>query len=213
MPADAADKALVVRIRSGESTAWQECIDRYEGRLIAFVDSRLRNRSTAEDVVQETFVGFLTSLPNYDDDTPIESFLFAIAAHKLTDALRREGRRPTLPLLADSSTGSDLEPAGRGRVASSLARSRELRTAEERVIAGCLRELIAGWKDRGEYERLKCLELLFVQGRPNREVAQRLGISEQAVANHKHFVVGKLKEAARMARVQNFDLADFGIAD
>lgn len=208
-----ADKALVARIRSGDEAAWQECIDRFEGRLIAFVDSRLRNRTTAEDVVQETFVGFLTSLPNYDDDTPIESFLFAIAAHKLTDVLRREGRRPTLPLLAESSTSGGPEPAGRSRVASSLARSRERKSAEENVIAGCLEELIARWKEKGEWERLKCMELLFVQGRSNKETAGRLGISEQAVANHKHFVLSKLKDAARIARVKNFDLADFGIAE
>src|SRR5690606_37222707 len=95
VPADEADKTLVARIRSGDEAAWQECIDRFEGRLMAFAISRLSNRSSAEDVVQETCVGFLTSLPNYDENSPIESFLFAIAAHKLTDLLRREGRRPT----------------------------------------------------------------------------------------------------------------------
>src|SRR5690606_17002875 len=124
MPADAADRALVSRIRAGDAEAWRECIDRYEGRLLAFVVSRLGNRATAEDVVQETFVGFLTSLPNYDENTPLESFLFAIAAHKLTDVLRREGRRPTLPLLADE-TQSDPQIPARSRVASSMARSRE----------------------------------------------------------------------------------------
>ncbi len=115
--------------------------------------------------------------------------------------------------MADSTSGSGMEPPGRGRVASSLARSHEQRSAEEGVIGDCLRELIDGWRDRGEFERLKCMEMLFVLGRPNREVAQRLGISEQAVANHKHFVVSKLKDAARLARVRDFDLADFGIVE
>lgn len=213
MPADDADKALVARIRGGDEAAWQECIDRYEGRLVAFVISRLHNRATAEDVVQETFVGFLTSLPNYDDNTPIESFLFAIAAHKLTDVLRREGRRPTLPLMADTSSGPGPEPAGRSRVASSMARSRERKSGEEAVLAGCLQELIDQWFEKGEWERLKCLELLLVQGRANKDVAARLGISEQAVANHKHFVVSKLKDAARIAQVQDFDLAALGIVE
>ncbi len=213
MPADAADKSLVARIRSGEPEAWQECIDRYEGRLIAFVVSRLGNRSTAEDVVQETFVGFLTSLPNYDDNTPLESFLFAIAAHKLTDVLRREGRRPSLPLMADESHGSAGQPPARTRVASSMARSREMRTQEESVVADCLRGLIDQWLRSGEFERLKCMELLFVQGRANKEAAARLGITEQAVANHKHFVVSKLKDAGRLARVQDFDLSAMGIVE
>ena len=213
MPADAADKALVARIRGGEADAWQECIDRFEGRLIAFVLSRLGNRSTAEDVVQETFIGFLTSLPNYDENTPLESFLFAIAAHKLTDVLRREGRRPTLPLMADESHASAHQPPARTRVASSMARSRERKSQEESVVADCLQGMILQWIRDGECERLKCMELLFVQGRANKEAAARLGISEQAVANHKHFVVSKLKDAGRLARVQDFDLSAMGISE
>lgn len=211
MAADSRTLDLVGRIRRGEEAAWQECIALYEGRLLAFAQSRLRNAAAAEDVVQETFVGFLTALPNYDDRTPLESFLFAIAAHKLTDHLRREGRRPALALPGGDSTQPGADLPGRERVASSLARSHERKTAEEGVVAECLSELIARWKERGEWERLKCLELLLVRGRPNKEVAQRLGITEQAVANHKHFVIAKLKEAGTRARLQTFELADLGL--
>jgi RNA polymerase sigma-70 factor (ECF subfamily) len=211
MPADAADRLLVARIRGGEQTAWQECIERFEGRLLAFAESRIRNRATSEDIVQDTFLGFLTALPNYDDNTPLESFLFAIAAHKLTDVLRRQGRRPVLSGISSGSDGSGPEPVARGRVASSMARSRELRSREEQVIADCLRDLIRAWLERGELERLCCIELLFVQGHANKDAAARLGISEQAVANHKFFVVAKLKEAATRARLQDFNPAELGL--
>ena len=40
MPASEADRKLVKRIRSGDSDAWQECIDLFEGRLLAFARSR-----------------------------------------------------------------------------------------------------------------------------------------------------------------------------
>ena len=46
------------------------------------------------------FLGFLNSLPNYDGRRPLESYLFSICAYKLTDHLRREGRRPAVPLSA-----------------------------------------------------------------------------------------------------------------
>ena len=176
-------------------------IARYEGRLLAFVDSRLRNRSASEDIVQDTFLGFLVSLPNYDAATPLESYLFSIAAHKLTDVLRRNGRRPTIPLLVEDSQGRFTEPAGSDRRASSLAQSRERRGTEEQILAEALRSLIASWKANGELERLQCIELLFVLGWSNKSVAERLGLSEQAVANHKHFAVTKLKEAAKKARL------------
>jgi RNA polymerase sigma-70 factor (ECF subfamily) len=210
LAADLPRTELVDRIRRGDEAAWRDCIGRYEGRLLAFVGSRLRNSAAAEDIVQETFIGFLTALPNYDDRTPVESFLFAIAAHKLTDHLRREGRRPALSLNSSESTSAGPEPSGPARVASSLMRSQERRTSEADVVAACLGELIARWRERGEWERLKCLELLLVRGRPNKEVAERLGISEQTVANHKHFVVAKLKESAQRARLKEFELPALG---
>lgn len=210
MAIDDSDLLLVQRVRQGDSAAWEQLIGRYEGRLLAFADSRLRNRTAAEDVVQESFMGFLVSLPNYDEATPLESWLFTITAHKLTDHLRREGRRPTIPLLPTSSDGSRPEPQGNARRASSLMHSSERKVGEKRVIAECLQSLIQQWLQRGEWERLQCMELLFVLGWTNKAAAERLGISEQAVANHKHFVVGKLKEAATQARLRDFDPADFG---
>ncbi len=212
MPADEADRLLVERIRQGDSQAWEEFIARYEGRLLAFVMSRLGKRAASEDVVQEALMGFVVSLPNYDENTPLESYLFAIAAHKLTDALRREGRRPTIPLLAPTeSKATAAEPQANVRMASSIARSGERRNLEEKFLSDVLSDLIAGWKQRGEFERLMCMELLFVLGLPNKEVARRLKISEQAVANHKHFVVSKLKAAAEQSLLRDLDLGAFGL--
>jgi RNA polymerase sigma-70 factor (ECF subfamily) len=190
---DRHDTWLLREIRTGSPAAWQECIDRFEGRLLAFVDSRLRDRGTSEDVVQETFLGFLRALPNYDDRTPLESFLFSIAAHKLTDVLRRQGRRPTLPLVVHDDSRSPPGPAARDRVPSSLVRSQERRTGEAERLDEQLRQLIQQWVARRDFERLKCIELLFVLGWSNKEVAGQLGISEQAVANHKHYVLSQLK--------------------
>jgi RNA polymerase sigma-70 factor (ECF subfamily) len=212
MQNDDADRFLVKRIRAGETDAWAECIARFEGRLLAFVDSRLRHRPTSEDVVQETFLGFLVGLPNYNDQTPLESFLFSIAAHKLTDVLRRNGRRPTVPLFGSSAAPVSGEPPARGRAASSLARSKEDHAAKEQFLRGALGQLVAQWLAREEFERLKCIELLLVRGWPNKDVAAALGISEQAVANHKHFVVSRLKEAARKAALGEASLQDFGLA-
>ena len=212
MSSSATDRELVKRIRAGDEKAWQECIRLYEGRLIAFVDSRLRDRAAAEDIVQETFLGFLTALPNFDETKKIQSFLFAIAAHKLTDLFRKNGRRPTLPLNAGNSSGGDYDPVGTARVASSIARSVERKSGEEEVISSALDELINGWKRNHEYERLKCTELLFVKGYANNEVADLLNISEQAVANHKYFVVSKLKEAAKRFS-SDFDLDAFGLRE
>ncbi len=193
-----ADRLLLSQIRAGDEEAWQQFIARYEGRLLAFARVRLANRSQADDIVQETLIGFLTSLPNYDETTPVDSFLFAIAAHKLTDALRRAGRRPAvaLPGAHSQSGGGNASLPGPERRASTLLRSREDRQSEQSVVRDCLQLLIDQWLRNGEQERLQCAELLFVLGWANKDVARRLGISEKAVANHKFYIVSKLKQAA-----------------
>lgn len=180
-----ADRYLIERIRKGDSDAWQNLIDRYEGRLMAFTDSRIRNRASSEDIVQEAFVGFLVSLPNYDGSRPLESYLFSICAYKLTDHLRREGRRPSLQMHGRSSTAGPIELVGGDRVASSIARSVERKAIEEQAVRDAIAEQIDRWKKTNAWVKLQAIELLFVLGRSNKDVAQQLEISEQQVANYK----------------------------
>ena len=192
-----ADALLIRRIREGNAEAWNELIGRFEGRLLAYVESRTRNRTVAEDLVQETFIGFLTSLPNFDSRRPLEGYLFSIAAHKLTDHLRREGRRPTLPLVASTNTTSDWEPVGNARPASSIARSGERRRLEEDALVAAIGQQIDHFRRCDQWERLACTELLFVRGWPNKQVAARLKIGEQTVANYKFEFLAKLRAAVR----------------
>jgi len=188
------DTLLVDRIRAGKPAAWNELIARYEGRLLAYAQSRLRSRSASEDVVQETFIGFLTSLPNYDKTRPLEGYLFSIAAHKLTDYLRREGRRPAVPLSSGNDSSGDWEPAGRARPASSILRSGERRGLEESALVAALREQIDHWRDQGDWRKIECMELLFVRGWTNKRVAAQLGLSEQQVANFKFEFLTRLRK-------------------
>ncbi|HTU24258.1 MAG TPA: RNA polymerase sigma factor [Pirellulales bacterium] len=195
-PIAESDRLLVERVRTGAPEAWQELIARYEGRLLAFVESRLGNPAAAEDVVQETLLGFLTSLPNYDERRPLESYLFSIAAHKLTDHLRREGRRPALPLSVSDSSGG-WQPVAGGRRASSLIQSGERHALEEAALVAALAEQIDRLRARGQWQQLSCLELLLVRGWSNQQVAAALGQSEQTVANTKSEFLQRLRSLVR----------------
>jgi len=161
--------------------------------LLAFVESRLGRRAAAEDIVQEAFIGFLTSLPNYDGRRPLESYLFSICAYKLTDHMRREGRRPAIPLSAGSDSSGDWDLASSARGASSIARSGERRNLEEKAIAAALRQQVDRWKERGDWAKLRCIELLIVRGWANKDVAEELGISEQQVANFKFDFLARMR--------------------
>jgi RNA polymerase sigma-70 factor (ECF subfamily) len=200
------EQVLVDSIRAGNPDAWQQFIDRFEGRLLAFVGARLADRSHAEDIVQETLIGFVNSLPNYDCSRPLEGYLFSIAAYKLTDHLRREGRRPStqFPTLGDTSDGAKHVPAV-ARAVSSMARSVEQRSQEEKALALALQDQIAKWKSRGDYQKLKCIESLFVAGTNNKDVAKELAITEQQVANYKSDFINRTRSLiSRQATQDSF---------
>src|SRR5437763_3987287 len=136
MPSES-DRLLVKQIRRGDSQSWEHLIARYEGRLLAFVERRLRDRAASEDVVQETFIGFLNSLPNFDDKRELQTYLFTIASHKLTDHLRRQGRHP-LKTVSDNPNDLLHQQLDSNPGASSVARGQEKREMEEAAITRCL---------------------------------------------------------------------------
>ncbi len=196
------DRLLVQQINEGGRTAeaaWSELVQRYEGRLRAYVRRRLRDHATTDDVVQETFIGFLNSLANFDDTRDLQTWLFTIASHKVTDQLRKIGRRP-------HATGSEADDEqmgkhtdGRQRVASSLARSRERMDLEAEAITRGLRDMIVSFRQKNEFVRIQVLELLFVKGWANKDVAVFVGVNEQQVANYRFAAVKKLSETMRAA--------------
>jgi RNA polymerase sigma-70 factor, ECF subfamily len=152
------DRLLVQQIRGGGSKAgasWEELVSRYEGRLRAYVRRRLRDSSTTDDVVQETFIGFLNSLANYDDKRELQTWLFTIASYKVTDHLRKTGRRPF-----HTGSESDEEQLGKAtdgkqRAASSMARSKERVELETDAVTRALREIVDGFRTKGEWVRVQ----------------------------------------------------------
>jgi RNA polymerase sigma-70 factor (ECF subfamily) len=197
MPSES-DRLLIQQIRDGDPRAWETLIARYEGRLLAFVQRRIRDRDASEDVVQETFVGFLNSLPNFDDRRELQTYLFTIASHKLTDHLRRNGRHP-LRSLRDSSFDLLNQQIDDQPGASSVARREERRELENAAIVRCLGQILRTLQEKGDWIRLKVLELLWVKGWANRDIATFLRISEQQVANYRFAAVKKLSELIRDA--------------
>src|SRR5437870_698005 len=148
------DRLLVQQIRQGDARAWDGLIARYEGRLLAFVNRRLHDRAASEDVVQETFVGFLNSLPNFDDRRELQTYLFTIASHKLTDHLRRTGRHP-LQHVSDGPNDVLHQKMDEHKRASSQARSRERKNLEGEAVARALGQILRKWQQDGDFDRLK----------------------------------------------------------
>ena len=196
--ASQSDRLLIRQIREGDADAWRSLVQKYEGRLLAFVEARIRDKATCEDLVQDTFVGLMVSLPNYQDEQDLEAYLFTIASHKLIDQYRRMGRRHVEQLsTSDSGTGGWNEMPDDLRQVSSLLHSQELREAEHEWLKRTLGEMLNEWIGKADYERIRCLELIFVKAWPNKKVAEELGLTEPAVAGIKFQALARLKQKAQ----------------
>ena len=181
----------------GGSPRREHFITRYEGRLLAFVKRRLHDRSESEDVVQDTFFGFLNSLANYDDNRELQTYLFTIASHKLTDCLRKKGRHPAQAV--DGNSDILHQKLDSHKTASSVVRSHERKDHESDAVGRSLTALLDQWRSEGEFLRIKVLELLLVKGLANKAVAELLVIKEQQVANIRFAAVKKICEQVRDA--------------
>src|SRR5262249_8195896 len=87
----------------------------------------------------------------------------------------------------------------RHKAASSVARGKERKDLESAAVGRCLGQILKQWQEKGDYERVKVLELLLIKGWANRDVAKFLGLSEQQIANYRFAAVKKLTELIRAA--------------
>ncbi|NOX57648.1 MAG: sigma-70 family RNA polymerase sigma factor [Planctomycetes bacterium] len=187
-----ADRYIIEAIRSGSESSWRQLIDRFHGRLLAFARSRTASLSDAEDLVQDTFVGFLNSLPNFDSSRPLETYLFTILRYKLVDRLRS---RKITPLNIDSEDENwwDCVLESDEETPSRAAAVVEENEARSQMLADLLRRLIHEYRDRNAFEDLQIIELLFFAGKRNLEVAESLDLDQKQVAGVKFRAVAKLK--------------------
>lgn len=71
--------ALVRRLRAGDSTAFDEVYAVFNQRLLSFLTRMARNRSVAEDLLEETWLRLVSSAEDLRADTRLGPWLFTVA--------------------------------------------------------------------------------------------------------------------------------------
>jgi len=72
-------------------------VDRYGDYLFRYALLRVRDRSVAEDLVQETFLAGLKSRDTFSGGSSEATWLVGILKHKIADHFRRQAREGSLP--------------------------------------------------------------------------------------------------------------------
>src|SRR5581483_10220791 len=89
------DGALLVRVATGDRTAFDELYKRYVRSVFGLALRRLGDRGRAEDAVQETFAAVWRSARSYRPERgPAAPWLYAVARNAITDRLRARTETP-----------------------------------------------------------------------------------------------------------------------
>lgn len=187
------EQLLLDQVRAGDSAAWDQLVDRYQGRLLAFARNQLPQSADAEDTVQETFISLLQSLGRYRGEASLETWLFQLLRRRVVDHHRRSGRgvKPTLCSLSGSSNSSDAESPGSAAsatdlTASSYARREEQSELDFRQLVQAVCSVTERLKEQQRFRDLIAFDLLFFAHWRNRDIATELDMTEAAVALLKH---------------------------
>jgi len=73
------DQAIVARLRTGDSSAFDVVYRAYHAHLFNFLARLSRRREVAEDLVEETWLRLVASAPQLRDDTRLGPWLFTVA--------------------------------------------------------------------------------------------------------------------------------------
>ena len=88
------DGQIVMRHLAGEPQAFGTLVDRYQMRLLNFVNRTIGDRERAEDLVQEVFIRVFRHLHRFDQTKKFSTWIYTIASNLAKNELRNRSRNP-----------------------------------------------------------------------------------------------------------------------
>lgn len=104
------DAALMLRVKRGDLTAFEELVEKYKQPVMSLVYRTLPDLTEAEDLAQAVFVQVFKSADRYQPSARFTTWLFTIARNLCLNEIRRRSRHPAESIEA-GWTGEEGEPA------------------------------------------------------------------------------------------------------
>ncbi len=167
---------LVASLVAGDRKAFEVLYRRLNAPMVRMCSGLIRNRATAEEVVQDTWVAVLRSVGGFEGRSSLAGWIFAILVNKARTRAQRDGRTISFDGEGDDDT---LNAAfdGRGRWKNMPDLWDEM--TAERIIAGrSVLEHVNAAIDALPAAQRSVLILRSQQGMEAAEVARVLEISE-----------------------------------
>jgi RNA polymerase sigma-70 factor (ECF subfamily) len=191
------DPELVAAVAAGDQLAFAALYDRHVNVVYGVVGRFLRERASAEEIVQESFLALWQRAGQYDPGSgSVLGWLLGIARHRSIDRLRAAARRPrtisewgTAP--GDPDGPGEWTPAEQARDGGNIASTDPGTIVERRWASAVVRTALSAIP---ESER-RIVELAYDDGLSQREIAERLGIPLGTVKSRTRRALAVLREA------------------
>jgi RNA polymerase sigma-70 factor, ECF subfamily len=188
----------IARLQAYDDAEWLAVEREYSGRLLAYVQKRVRDAEAREDVLQETMLGAVRGIASYDPVYTFEQYLFGICHNRTIDHLRRR-KIATLDYAEGESARYGIEARAREEnTPSRIVRGMDLEARARGMLAEILRAWVQETWSEGEFKRLMVIEALLHGNWRNKDTWQRFGLNDEtSVAGIKFRAIARLRELAR----------------
>lgn len=152
----------MLRVQAGDLAAFEQLVERYQSMVYGLALSIVRSPEDAEEAAQDAFIKLFRARHQFDATRDLEPWLLRIAGNACRDRLRRR-RASTLPVIEeiDGADLAQLLPDNRGGLTGAQLVQQMVRSELDRL---------------SERARLP-LELKYLRGMTNQQIADALGIS------------------------------------
>jgi RNA polymerase sigma-70 factor (ECF subfamily) len=86
------ERELLTRLRAGDERAFGELVDRCHATMLAVAQAHVRSRASAEEVVQEAWVGVIRGLDRFEGRSSLKTWILRIVVNTAKTRGVREAR-------------------------------------------------------------------------------------------------------------------------
>jgi RNA polymerase sigma-70 factor (ECF subfamily) len=190
----AQDRAMAIRVTAGDAGAFESLMRQYNRRLYRLARATLRDRTEAEDVLQDAYIRAYQSIGSFRGDASLGTWLSRLVLNECFARMRRTVRRENVVPMVSGSRHAE---STRMIIDESDSPDREAGRVQMRELLE--RKVDALPEDFRTVFVLRSVEELSVD-----ETAETLGIPEETVRS-RHFRAKNLLKASLVAEM---DLAE-----
>jgi RNA polymerase sigma-70 factor (ECF subfamily) len=124
---------LVRDLRAGDRAAFTAVYRRHNAAMVRFATTILRDRSSAEEVAQDTWLAVLRNIGGFEGRSSLAGWIFTILANRARTRAVRDGRSVVMDLASDGGAMDDaFDATGHWRTLPGLWEE----ITPERIVAG-----------------------------------------------------------------------------